>query len=101
MSWSLWPGDCGLAGPEYDATISFGLPFEPEDSQYGEYRLQCVSIAEGMTVSDIVDNLEVSFVGFQAASRCRSLLERRGSRRRTGDRQQMVLVRIKGWEAVL
>ena len=29
----------GLAGPEYDATISFGLPFEPEDSQYGEYRL--------------------------------------------------------------
>ena len=29
----------GLAGPEYDATISFGLPFEPEDSQYGESRL--------------------------------------------------------------
>ena len=28
----------GLAGPDYDATISFGLPFEPEDSQYGEYR---------------------------------------------------------------
>ena len=30
----------GLAGPEYDATISFGLPFEPEDSQYGEYRIE-------------------------------------------------------------
>ena len=29
----------GLAGPDYDATISFGLPFEPEDSQYGESRL--------------------------------------------------------------
>ena len=29
----------GLAGPDYDAIISFGLPFEPEDSQYGEYRL--------------------------------------------------------------
>ena len=29
----------GLAGPDYDATISFGLPFEPEDSQYGEYRI--------------------------------------------------------------
>ena len=29
----------GLAGPDYDATISFGLPYEPEDSQYGEYRL--------------------------------------------------------------
>ena len=26
-----------LAGPDYDATISFGLPFEPEDSQYGKY----------------------------------------------------------------
>ena len=25
--------------PDYDATISFGLLFEPEDSQYGEYRL--------------------------------------------------------------
>ena len=30
----------GLAEPDYDATISFGLPFEPEDSQYGEYRLK-------------------------------------------------------------
>ena len=29
----------GLAGPDYDAIISFGLPIEPEDSQYGEYRL--------------------------------------------------------------
>ena len=28
----------GLAGSEYDATISFGLPFEPEDSQYGKSR---------------------------------------------------------------
>ena len=33
----------GLAGPDYDATISFGLPFEPEDSQYGEYRLMRLS----------------------------------------------------------
>ena len=31
----------GLAGPDYDATISFGLPFESEDSQYGKYRLIC------------------------------------------------------------
>ena len=29
----------GLAGPDYDATISFGLPFEPEDCPYGEYRV--------------------------------------------------------------
>ena len=28
----------GLAGPDNDATISFGLPIEPEDSQYGKYR---------------------------------------------------------------
>ena len=27
----------GLAGPDYDATISFGLPFKPEDSQYGKF----------------------------------------------------------------
>ena len=29
----------GLAGPDYDATISFGLPLEPEDSQYGKSRI--------------------------------------------------------------
>ena len=34
----------GLAGPDYDATISIGLPFEPEDSQYGEYRFPCSSL---------------------------------------------------------
>ena len=28
----------GLAEPDYGATISFGLPIEPEDSQYGKYR---------------------------------------------------------------
>ena len=32
----------GLAGPEYHAIISFGLPIEPEDSQYGEYRITCM-----------------------------------------------------------
>ena len=31
----------GLAGPEYHAIISFGLPIEPEDSQYGESRFTC------------------------------------------------------------
>ena len=30
----------GLAGPDYDATISFGLPLEPEDSQYGKSRIK-------------------------------------------------------------
>ena len=28
----------GLAGPDDDATISLGLPFEPEDCQYGKSR---------------------------------------------------------------
>ena len=28
----------GLAGPDYAATISFGLPFELGDCQYGESR---------------------------------------------------------------
>ena len=31
----------GLAGPEYHAIISFGLPIEPEDSQYGKYWVEC------------------------------------------------------------
>ena len=31
----------GLVGPEYHAIISFGLPIEPEGSQYGEYRMTC------------------------------------------------------------
>ena len=29
----------GLARPDYDAAVSFGLPFESKDSQYGESRL--------------------------------------------------------------
>ena len=32
----------GLPGPDYDATISFGLPFEPEDPQNGKSRLSKV-----------------------------------------------------------
>ncbi len=35
IDWKL----TGLAGPDYNATISLGLPFEPENSQYGKYRL--------------------------------------------------------------
>ena len=30
----------GLAGSHDDATISLGLPIEPEDSQYGKYRIR-------------------------------------------------------------
>ena len=41
----------GLAGPDYDATISFGLPIEPEDSQYGEYRMKPVNLRIGSSVA--------------------------------------------------
>ena len=33
----------GFAGHDYDAAISFGMPYEPEDSQYGEYWLTSVA----------------------------------------------------------
>ena len=36
----------GLAGPDYAATISFGLPLEPEDSQYGKSRIKGQARAE-------------------------------------------------------
>ena len=35
----------GLAGPEYHAIISFGLPIEPEDSQYGKSRVKVFGIS--------------------------------------------------------
>ena len=34
--------------PEYDATISFGLLFEPEDSQYGKSRLEAHTVLSGV-----------------------------------------------------
>ena len=34
----------GLVGPEYHAIISFGLPIEPEGSQYGEYRVNTLRL---------------------------------------------------------
>ena len=34
----------GLAGPDYAAPISFGLPLEPEDSQYGECRVNILPV---------------------------------------------------------
>ena len=35
----------GLAGPEYDVAISLGLPFAPEDCQYGESRYTLVTLS--------------------------------------------------------
>ena len=35
----------GLAGLDHNATISFGLPFEPEDSQYGKSWVLCPEIS--------------------------------------------------------
>ena len=42
----------GLAGPEYHAIISFGLPIEPEDSQYGEYRVRIRSTRGVLSFED-------------------------------------------------
>ena len=39
----------GLAGPDYDAPISFGLPFEPEDSQYGKPRSRHLRYRDDMS----------------------------------------------------
>ena len=44
----------GLAGSDYDAPISFGLPLEPEDSQYGKPRLNIRSMppnSQGFTLT--------------------------------------------------
>ena len=39
----------GLAEPDYGATIPFGLPIEPEDSQYGKYRIIAPKDGNGTT----------------------------------------------------
>ena len=55
----------GLAGPEYHAIISFGLPIEPEYSQYGESRY--ISMADGVSIQDII--WDIPPIGAQAAER--------------------------------
>ena len=40
----------GLAGPDYDTSLSFGLPIEPEDSQYGESSIDVMQAS--MTETD-------------------------------------------------
>ena len=47
----------GLAGPDYDATISFGLPVEPEDSPYGKSRLRGLAYAESGDTRSAVEDL--------------------------------------------
>ena len=37
----------GLAGPDDDAAISFGLPFESEDCQYGKSWSRCFMRQKG------------------------------------------------------
>ena len=38
----------GLAGPDYYDTISFGLPFPLEDSQYEESRYNLTGTEQGL-----------------------------------------------------
>ena len=46
----------GLAGSHDDATISLGLPIEPEDSQYGKYRYTMTFTAGGSTIIKPLSN---------------------------------------------
>ena len=50
----------GLAEPDYGATISFGLHIEPEDSQYGKYRLSSLTPASHKDWGLIVAGLGVT-----------------------------------------
>ena len=50
----------GPAGPEYHAIISFGLPFESEDSQYGKSQLICVPLSLMSYIRSIVPGLHLS-----------------------------------------
>ena len=51
-----------LAGPDYDAPISFGLPLEPEDSQYGKSRLndgdELIRIRRARRGHELVEQLQ-------------------------------------------
>ena len=58
----------GLAGPEYDATISFGLPIEPEDSQYGKYRSKGMSPSERDEIVALVTRLQEQNAELMAAN---------------------------------
>ena len=58
----------GLAGPEYDATISFGLPFESEDCPYGESRF-IDAPAVGADISLLVVVLIITPLAFLARFR--------------------------------
>ena len=45
----------GLVGPDYDATISFGLPIEPGDCPYGKYRPDYAGEGgEGIRTTDVL-----------------------------------------------
>ena len=74
----------GLAGPEYHAIISFGLPFEPEDSQYGESRLMYLGRVindKGVSVIWLPDDNERSLGtrGSRFGERIRTYFEKIGS----------------------
>ena len=55
----------GLAAPDYDATFSFGLPFEPVDCQYGKSRLHCLTCTERLHTVD-----RASLPRYPASIRC-------------------------------
>ena len=38
----------GFEGHDYDAAILIGMPYEPEDSQYGKYWVKVSSTSEAL-----------------------------------------------------
>ena len=56
----------GLVGPDYDATISFGLPIEPGDCPYGKYRFRFGGESDSRNLS------EVSLIVEDAPSKARN-----------------------------
>ena len=47
----------GLAGPDYDATISFGLPFELGDCPYGKSRVDTSERSQRIRTADNRDHI--------------------------------------------
>ena len=66
-----------LAGPDYDATISFGLPLEPEDFQYGKSRIRALTEVRGHDAVHTSRTVSLCVVGGYLVERCRRGGERR------------------------
>ena len=70
----------GLAGPEYHAIISFGLPFEPEYSQYGKSRIhwgRTLAMARRQYVYSLQRRGKTTYIGMTNSPSRRAAQHRR------------------------